>query len=104
MSVEGILTAVVERNMNEAIQLNGGFIEKQVGNGGSSGIIYVPREYIGTEVKVILSAGDGELPEIVEKVVGKGVMCGVIYVHKKNLGKTAKIVFLKHLKTDRVEG
>ena len=90
--------------MNEETKLNGDFIEKQVGNGGSSGIIYVPREYVGEEVKVIISAGEGELPEIVEKVVGKGVMCGVIYIHKKNLGKMVKIVFLKHLKTDRVEG
>jgi len=84
--------------MDDAIQLNGEFIEKQVVKGGSSCIIYVPREYIGENVKVIITAGPGELPEIVEKTVGKGIYCGVIYVHKKHLGKTAKIVFPMFLK------
>lgn len=86
--------------MDDALQLNGEFIEKLVGNGGSSGIIYVPRKYIGESVKVIILAGPGELPEIVEKTVGRGVYCGVIYVHKKHLGKIAKIVFPNRLKTD----
>ena len=87
--------------MDETFPLNfEDFIEKNIVNGGSSCIIYVRREYIGENVKVIIPAGQGELPEIVEKTVGKGVMCGVIYIHKKHLGKTAKVVFLNRLKKD----
>lgn len=71
------------------------FLEAPVGNGGSSGIIYVPIEHAGERVKVIIPAGNGELPEIVDKKIGRGKICGVIYVHKKHLGKQAKIVFIK---------
>lgn len=82
--------------MVDALQLGSeDFIEVPVGNGGSSGIIYVPKEHTGENVKVIIPTGKGELPEIVDKTVGKGAICGVIYVHKKHLGKTAKIMFLK---------
>ncbi|MDD3813235.1 MAG: hypothetical protein PHZ02_01205 [Desulfocapsaceae bacterium] len=69
------------------------YIKVTVGNGGSSGIIYVPIKYAGENVKVVIPTGKGKLPEIIEKRVGKGVFSGYIYVHKRHLGKMAKIIF-----------
>lgn len=66
--------------------------EKVVGNGGSSGILYVPKKYAGYDAKVIIPSNGGE--DVITKTIGGGLFCGYLYVHKKHFGKTVKIVIL----------
>lgn len=70
--------------------------EKVVGNGGGSGILYVPKKYAGYDAKLIIPNNGGE--DVITKTIGEGLYSGYLYVHKKHLGKTVKIVVL-HRKT-----
>lgn len=66
------------------------FIERDVGDGGGSGRIYLPKDYIGYDVKIVIPAENGN-EEVLLKNVGDGGNNGVLYLHKKHLGKTVKI-------------
>lgn len=66
--------------------------EKVVGNGGGSGIIYVPLKYAGYDAKITIPNSGGD--DVITKTIGGGLYCGYLYVHKKHLGKTVKIVIL----------
>jgi hypothetical protein len=78
--------------MGSSITPTNNSIEKIVGNGGSSGIIYLPIKYTGFDVKIIIPNADGNVDEILSKKVGKHKICGVIYVNKKHFGRTVKII------------
>jgi len=66
--------------------------EKVVGNGGSSGILYVPKKYAGYDAKLIIPNNGGE--DVITKTIGGGQCSGYLYVHKKHSGKRVKIVIL----------
>ncbi len=66
--------------------------EKEVGNGGGSGIIYVPKKYAGYRAKVIIPIAGGE--DVITKTIGHGSCSGYLYVHKKHFGKKVKIIIL----------
>ncbi|MDP3352350.1 MAG: DUF2080 family transposase-associated protein [Flavobacteriaceae bacterium] len=66
--------------------------EKVVGNGGSSGILYVPKKYAGYDAKLIIPNNGSE--DVITKTIGEGLYSGYLYVHKKHLGKTVKIMIL----------
>ena len=73
-------------------------IEKRVGDGGTSGRIYVDKIHTGKIAKIMIPAGSGVGYEIFEKPVLEG---GILYVHKKHLGKTVKIIILEKKKRHR---
>lgn len=67
-------------------------IIKKVGDGGTSGRIYVDKVYTGKIAKITIPADSGVGYDVFEKSVLAG---GIIYVHKKHLGKTVKIIILE---------
>lgn len=67
--------------------------EKIVGNGGASGILYVPKKYAGYRAKIIIPINGGE--DIITKTIGSGSCCGYLYIHKKHIGKSVRIVILR---------
>lgn len=66
--------------------------DKEVGNRGNIGRIYLPKVCIGRNAKLIIPFGSEN--EVIFKVVGKGRTAGVLYVHKKHIGKIIKIIIL----------
>lgn len=66
--------------------------EKAVGNGGSSGILYVPKRFAGYDAKLIIPNNGSK--DVITKTIGKGTCSGYLYVHKKHSGKRVKIVIL----------
>lgn len=75
--------------------------EKVVGNGGGSGILYVPKRYAGYDAKVIIPNNGSE--DVITKTIGGGLFCGYLYVHKKHFGKTVKIVVLPRKTTQETD-
>lgn len=71
--------------------------DKVVGNGGHSGVIYVPKTYTEYYAKIIVPDGNGG-EDIITKTIGRGRFCGVIYIHRKNIGKEVKVVIPKQKK------
>lgn len=70
------------------------FPDKEVGDGGNFGRIYLPKECIGRDAKLIIPAGIGNEQEIIFKNVGDGGTVGVLYVHKKHVAKLITVIIL----------
>jgi putative transposon-encoded protein len=80
------------------------FPDKEVGDGGKFGRIYLPKECIGRNAKLIIPAGFGNENEIIFKNVGDGNTQGVLYVHKKHIGKMITVVIIPRMRKKRGGG
>ncbi len=70
-------------------------LNKEVGDAGNIGRIYLPKECIGGAAKLIIPVGIGNEREIVFKTVGDGNTYGVLYIHKKHIGKIITVIILE---------
>lgn len=82
----------MDNNNNDAMWSE----EKTVGNGGASGILYVPKKFSGYIAKIIIPNNGSE--DVITKKIGRGSCCGYLYVHKKHLRKKVTILILPKAK------